>query len=116
MSTIRATTVSDQVGTGPATLTGQNAPKAYASGSSETLTQGFNITSVTDNGVGNFGSTFTNTMGSSGYPYGTASRGSSADRFVGTGNNATTGVSAFCFDGTTLTDMSWGFIAVGELA
>lgn len=116
MSTIRAATVSDQVGTGPATLTGQNAPKAYAAGSLETLQQGFNITSVTDGGVGIFGSTFTNTLGSSGYPYGTASRGSSGDRFVGTGNNTTTGVSAYCYDGSTLTDMSWGFIAAGELA
>ena len=57
MSTLKVTTVSDTAGTGPVTLTGQSAAKAWVD-----LPEGFasindsvNISSIDDDGTGDFG-------------------------------------------------------------
>ena len=64
MSEIRATTISDAAGTGPITLTGQSAAKAWihfqTSGGTSLYTPTLNISSVTDNGTGNTTVTMTN--------------------------------------------------------
>ena len=58
MSEIRANTVSDAAGTGPATLTGQYAAKAWVNfqGNSTPITirNSGNVSSVTDNGTGDY--------------------------------------------------------------
>jgi hypothetical protein len=67
MSEIRATTISDLAGTGPATLTGQYAAKAWANinGSAPNFNGSFNMSSITDVGpagdyIVNFASSFAN--------------------------------------------------------
>jgi hypothetical protein len=71
MSEIRATTISDLAGTGPATLTGQYAAKAWVSfvGSSGAIGASENVTSVTDNGTGNYTVNFTNAFANANYNY-----------------------------------------------
>ena len=55
MSEIRATTISDAAGTGPITLTGQSAAKAWGAADMSTTalrTNNFNVSSLTDGGTG----------------------------------------------------------------
>jgi len=65
LSEIRATTISDAAGTGPITLTGQSAAKAWvnfnATGTAA-IRESFNISSLTDNGTGDIRSNFTSNM------------------------------------------------------
>ena len=64
MSEIRATTISDAAGTGPITLTGQSAAKAWCSYNQDTpaLEDSFNISSFTDAATGMGQTNFTNNM------------------------------------------------------
>ena len=66
MSEIRATTISDAAGTGPITLTGQSAAKAwlktnYSSGT-PIIQSSLNISSIGDINTGQRGVNFTNAM------------------------------------------------------
>lgn len=70
MSEIRATTISDLVGTGPATLTGQHAAKAWTNlNGTGTIAErdSFNVTSYTDLGTGNYTITIGNDMSDANY-------------------------------------------------
>jgi hypothetical protein len=69
MSEIRATTISDLAGTGPATLTGQYAAKAWVNfnGSSMANRDSFNVASLTDNGTGDYTINYSNAMGNVNY-------------------------------------------------
>ena len=70
MSEIRATTISDLVGTGPVNLTGQSAAKAWSNlNGSGTIAENdsFNIASYTDNGTGDFTHSFSNAMSAATY-------------------------------------------------
>ena len=80
MSEIRATTISNSAGTGPITLTGQNAAKAHfgfnQAASTEfgmptnTLSsQSLNVTSLTDNGLGDATVALTSAMANTGFTY-----------------------------------------------
>ena len=63
MSEIRATTISDAAGTGPITLTGQSAAKAWVNFNGTgtvAVRQSNNVSSITDNGTGNYAVNFTN--------------------------------------------------------
>ena len=65
MSEIRATTISDSAGTGPITLTKQSAAKMWCNqDNGTTINQSLNVSSLTDNGTGdythNFSSSFAN--------------------------------------------------------
>ena len=64
MSEIRATTISDAAGTGPITLTGQSAAKAWSciDGNTPALLNSFNVSSLTDSATGIWYSTMTNAM------------------------------------------------------
>jgi hypothetical protein len=64
MSEIRATTISDAAGTGPISLTGQSAAKAWVNYQMiiNTVGDSFNVSSVTDNGTGNFTTLFATQM------------------------------------------------------
>ena len=62
MSEIRATTISDLAGTGPATLTGQYAAKAWVNFNGTgtvAIRESANVTSITDNSTGNYTLNFT---------------------------------------------------------
>ena len=64
MSEIRATTISDAAGTGPITLTKQSASKfrVHHSGDTPTTNESFNMSSLTDNAVGDYTYAFTNSF------------------------------------------------------
>jgi len=81
MSEIRATTISDAAGTGPITLTGQSAAKAWVNfnGSGTIATRdSVNVASLTDNGTGNYSVNFSNSMGNASYSYAASSNGGSS--------------------------------------
>ena len=70
MSDIRANTISDAAGTGPVDLYKQSAAKAYAKYNtiaSTTLTNSFNVSSLTDHGTGDTSTLFTSAMTSRDY-------------------------------------------------
>ena len=80
MSEIRATTISNSAGTGPITLTGQNAAKAtygvnqnsinhMGIATNTTSSQSTNISSYTDDGTGIFSLALTNAMSNTQYVF-----------------------------------------------
>lgn len=93
MSEIRATTISDAAGTGPITLTKQVAPKAWGVNSytTNTFRDSFGLSSLTDNGTGNYTFTFTNAFDGSRY-CALGSTYASDGRVIGFSNEATTSI------------------------
>ena len=83
MSEIRATTISDLAGTGPATLTGQYAAKAWVNfdgtGALFIRASG-NVSSITDNSTGRYSVNFSTAMPDSNY----SAVASAYNRMVGT--------------------------------
>ena len=70
MSEIRANTVSDAAGTGPATLTGQYAAKAWVSFNGTgtvAIRESGNVSSITDEGTGRYGVNFATAMSDANY-------------------------------------------------
>lgn len=69
MSEIRANTVSNAAGTGPVTLTGQSAAKAWANYNQvlNIVNDSFNVSSVSDDSVGIFTVSFSSSMANSDY-------------------------------------------------
>lgn len=70
MSEIRATTISDLVGTGPVNLTGQSAAKAWSNlNGTGTIAErdSFNISGYVDNGTGDYTFTISNDMSDANY-------------------------------------------------
>ena len=74
MSEIRANTISNAAGTGPATLTGQSAAKAWCANSQTAIADSFNCTSITDNAAGTLTVSYTNAFGSANYGLGAAAQ------------------------------------------
>ena len=77
MSEIRATTISDAAGTGPITLTGQSAAKAWVNYTGVTTTSindSFNTSSLTDVGTGRTTVTFSNSFDNTNYCMSTSIR------------------------------------------
>jgi hypothetical protein len=72
LSEIRATTISDAAGTGPITLTGQSAAKAwsrvtYSGGTPSLGSSSLNFSSVVDTETGGWTVNFTNSMANTDY-------------------------------------------------
>ena len=70
MSEIRATTISDAAGTGPITLTGQSAAKTFIrfNGTGTiAITSSQNVSSIDDDGTGDYGVNYTNNMSNADY-------------------------------------------------
>lgn len=69
MSEIRAATVSNVAGTGPATLTGQSAAKSFSRGSTLAFSfpVAFNVSSTTDVAAGTYQPNLTSSMDSATY-------------------------------------------------
>jgi hypothetical protein len=70
MSEIRATTISNLAGTGPATLTGQYAAKSWVNlngTGTVAIRDSENVASLTDNGTGEYTVNFTNAMANQNY-------------------------------------------------
>ena len=67
-SVLNVDTIADKAGTGPVALTKQRAAKAWAKFDTDAvIDEGFNASSVTDNGTGDFSLSITNSMSSSLY-------------------------------------------------
>jgi hypothetical protein len=103
MSEIRATTISDAAGTGPITLTGQSAAKAWCNlnGTTFGLRDSFNISSASDEGTGEYKFNYSNNMGNGNYSVsftaGNSVGSSSTAMFIGGPNGNTVQVgSTFC--------------------
>ena len=66
MSEIRATTISDAAGTGPITLTKQSAAKVFCQFDGDAATptpnESLNVSSITDNGTGDYTLTYSNSL------------------------------------------------------
>ena len=91
MSEIRATTISDAAGTGPITLTKQSAAKAWLfyNGNGSAVRDSFNVSSVTDNGTGDFTKNMTSAFASANYTaVGSSGTALSDHRLVTTNFNA----------------------------
>ena len=70
MSEIRANTISDAAGTGPATLTKQSAAKMWCQASNApAINDSFNVTSLTDVGTGKLTYNLTSNMSSASYAF-----------------------------------------------
>ena len=88
MSEIRATTISDLAGTGPATLTGQYAAKAWVNFNGTgtvAIRQSGNVSSITDVGTGDYTVNFTTALTDADYSVNTNAGDVGAtkfDRFV----------------------------------
>jgi len=71
MSELRANTISDAAGTGPVTLTGQSAAKAWChidvSAGVPSLADSYNVSGITDLSVGRVQVSFTSSMSGSSY-------------------------------------------------
>jgi len=69
MSEIRATTISDAAGTGPITLTGQSAAKAFSTYNQTAVSaeSNFNISSLTDVSAGLMRNNFSSSMSNATY-------------------------------------------------
>ena len=82
MSEIRATTISDAAGTGPITLTGQSAAKAWVNFNQATpaILDSFNTSSLTDTSMGKGDLNWSSAMGNTTY----ASSGAASSASSGT--------------------------------
>jgi hypothetical protein len=71
MSELRTATLSNLAGTGPATLTGQSAAKAWVNFNGTTspisIRDSFNLSSMTDGGTGKYTVNYTSSMASANY-------------------------------------------------
>jgi hypothetical protein len=70
MSELRANTISNAAGTGPVTLTGQYASKAWVNFNgigTVAIRESDNVSSITDNGTGTYTVTFTTAMADTNY-------------------------------------------------
>ena len=100
MSEIRATTISDLAGTGPATLTGQYAAKAWVNFNGTgtvAIRESANVSSITDNSLGVYTVNFANAMTDANYSGGTLGGdinggGASDNTVICTANQTTSSV------------------------
>ena len=93
MSEIRVTTVSDTAGTGPVTLTKQHAAKVYLNykGTSTNSIRGsLNVSSVTENGNGDYTTNFSSNMNDANYSVTCSQGGNSSNNEVRTPYNGET--------------------------
>ena len=83
MGEVRADTISNKAGNGPATLTGQSAAKVYTNfDSAGTVAKSLNVSSITDTGTGDWTVNITNDMDSADYAI-----ACDADTTIGTDSN-----------------------------
>ncbi len=117
MSDIRAGTISDAAGTGPITLTGQSASKAWAVLSGDaTLQDSFNISSAVDNSSGNYTLSFTTGFSNNTYPTPSIAQ-NGVDKSVTVTNLTTSSFVLLCFGqsggagGSTVHSVAFGDLA-----
>ena len=124
MSEIRANTISDAAGTGPITLTGQSAAKAWvsvqANTNPQTLLGSFNVASITDGGTGLGQINLTSLMSDLNYSATVAKQNSvtndASETFYRQGSSSSNVIWSF-FESGSLTDpIYWVGTVHGDLA
>ena len=121
MSEIRATTISDSAGTGPITLTGQSAAKAYVRANGDAVvqdSQSFNISSSTDHGTGDYSHSLSNALDALGVQTAAARRnanGALASPNESRDGSGTIAIRSFNSSGTALNSRHTA-ILMGDLA
>jgi len=119
MSELRANTISDAAGTGPVTLTGQSAAKAYIyAGNNGSTLKELNVSSGVDNGVGDYSFNFTNSFDSADYSH-VATAETNVGRIAGdkaTGKTASTMGTVVLNDSGTFADNRTSNAVHGDLA
>ena len=93
MSEIRATTISNAAGTGPITMTGQYAAKAWVNFNGTgtvAIRESGNVSGITDNGSGQYTVNFTTALSDANYSVVCSGKGSDANRYTGLLNDPTT--------------------------
>ena len=98
MSSIRATTISDLAGTGPATLTGQYAAKAWVNFNGTgtvAIRDSFNVASITDNGTGDYTANFTTALTDADYVAVASARQLTASGYLSVATDVNTAGSSF---------------------
>jgi hypothetical protein len=118
MSEIRANTVSDAAGTGPVTLTGQYAAKAWVNfdgTGTVAIRESGNVSSITDNGAGDYTVNFTTAMVDVNYSAQISAMNNASNNFINSiyQNSAAVG-SVRMYVGTTsaLTDSAAVYLIV----
>jgi hypothetical protein len=67
MTQLFVDTLANEAGTGPTELTGQSAAKAWARHGGSSISESLNVSSLTDNGIGQFQINYTTSFSSSTY-------------------------------------------------
>lgn len=119
MSEIRATTISDAAGTGPITLTGQSAAKAWATlGGSFEILDSFNVSSSSDLGTANSQITYTNSLTGNPSASVEADASTAAAWFTSIDSLGTSTASAVTFNtsGSLIDGRPTYYIVAGDLA
>lgn len=124
MSEIRATTISNAAGTGPITMTGQYAAKAWVNFNGTgtvAIRQGENVSSITDVGTGNYTLNFSNALTAGTYAAGGMANDNGNITSLSYRSNGSFTASAFqvstTADGANLADNANVLVAIhGDLA
>jgi hypothetical protein len=121
-SELRVTTLSNATGDGPATLTQQSACKAWAGvtdTAGTTIDNSLNVSSLSDQGTGDYDYTLTNNASSEmdAYAFGGMTGGGSRLIRHGSADTTTSVFDARCHNTSgTATDMQHNWMWVGDLA
>ena len=119
MSEIRVTTISDAAGTGPVTLTKQEAAKVYIRyiQTSTTINKSFNVSSVTDSATGDSEVNYTNSFDAIEYPVPANNSYTSSGLGVWSRMDAVTNNGVITKDSSgSAADAAYNLIGVGNLA
>ena len=122
MSEIRATTISNAAGTGPVTLTGQSAAKAWGQFNGTgtvAISDSKNFSSITDAGTGAYTLNFTSNMVNGSYATNGSTGESNTNGFVRVGGSAASNIfinSKVSTSGSTYDDAKIYISAHGDLA
>jgi hypothetical protein len=125
LSEIRANTVSDAAGTGPATLTGQAAAKAWVNFNGTgtvAVRDSENVASITDNGTGDYTVNFSSNMGNTNYAIPAQVGSIASGRYGGLNDSdgrAAGSANFFCFQtstGSALDPEEYSISVLGDLA
>ena len=122
MSEIRANTISDAAGTGPITLTGQSAAKAWGQFNGTgtvAISDSLNFASITDGGTGVYTLNFSSNMANASYAANGSTGENSVNGFIRVGGTAASNIFVNSKSSTTgglYDDSKIYIVAHGDLA
>ena len=119
MSELRANTISDAAGTGPVTLTKQEAPKMRASvvGGTAAVSESLNVSSSSDDGSGTSSLNYITAFAATTYTV-LCAQNDAASQVIGTNNEAVGSITVITRTSTSgaATDADYSIANIGDLA